>query len=59
MNVSLEDVIALLNELLEQSKTAALVPQPEVNKQYTLLGVHEGVKRAVQKIENHYGRERY
>ena len=61
MQMDLEDVVALLTEELQRKESLALTPQDSVQKQYTNLGVAEGVRVAIRKLndvirrENHYG----
>lgn len=57
MNVSLEDVIALLKELEDDKKSYALSPQDRPHDQYYLLGMAAGVKASIRKLEIHYERE--
>ena len=55
--IELDDVIAVLKELQHSKEQMALQPHEQVNKQYTQLGIAIGVKNAIQKLQNHYGRE--
>lgn len=59
MQLLLEDVIAVLEELERDKEKLALLPAEEALKQYTNLGVALGVKQAILKLQNHYGRESY
>ena len=59
MVMDLEDVIGVLNELLVHKQQAALTPQESIHKQYVNLGVAEGVKMAVKKLETLQHREAY
>ena len=57
--IELDDIIAVLEELRHSKEQLALNPQDVPNKQYLNLGVAIGVKNAIQKLQNHYGREVY
>ena len=59
MNVTLEDVIALLKEMEQDKTKMALIVGDNVYKQYALIGAVEGVRACIKKLENHYGREMY
>ena len=59
MIIEINEVIALLKELQHSKEQLALTPQGETNTQYFNLGTVQGVKAAISKLENHYGREQY
>ena len=59
MNVELEDIIALLKELEDSKIKLALVPHEFVHKQYAMLGVVDGVKSAIRKLDSLLRRENY
>ena len=59
MIMELEDVISILNEMLHNKTTIALRPQELVHEQYMNLGIVEGVKCSIRKLEEHARRESY
>ena len=59
MMMELEDVVSHLQETLENMKVVALSPNESVQKQYVNLGIVEGIKIAIMKINNMNGRDDY
>ena len=51
MMMELEDVIKLLGETHDHMVQQALRPHAETNKQYLNLGIAEGVKMAIKKLQ--------
>jgi len=51
MLMDLEDVIALLREVQDHKVTVALSANESVQKQYENLGVVQGVKISIKKLE--------
>ena len=59
ITVTLDDVLALLQELENNAIKNALIPRENVYQHYAQLGAVDGIKHSIIKIRNHYERENY